>query len=144
MPAVVAPELDDAVLTPELIELGRKRAGQWSPTRDIPYLPQRAPVRSLAPGAMPPPATVRERLRHVGVDPESAGAIISRILHEGWSFWLSGGDQGAGPRFCGNILEPRYGAVWAWYAGATPAEALGGAFVLCLDEPPWGPDESGS
>ena len=104
----------------------------------VPDLPDRAPVRSVRPDALPRPPHVRARLAAEGVDPAGAGAVIAALFARGWAFWLVGSPHPQ--HFAAFVLEPRFGAPWAEGRGATPAEALGAVLVACLDNPPWGAD----
>lgn len=116
-------------------------AAGFDPWRGVERLPDHAPVRRRRPDALPRPLEVRRRLAAEGLDAASAGAIFGAILRRGWSAWLIA-VPGPPPRFTGVVLEPRYGAAWAVGEGTTPAEALGAALVLCLDDPPWPPDDA--
>jgi hypothetical protein len=102
--------------------------------KDVPNLPPTSPIRTMKPGDEPKSHQVQQRLAELGIDPDSAGAIIAAIFAKGWTFWLAGSPNSA---FAANILEPRFGAPWAHCMGKTPAEALGCVFVICLDNPPW-------
>jgi len=106
------------------------------PWRDVEQLPKRVPIRRVRPDAFPMPEQVRLRLESAGIVPDSAGALLSAILRRGWTAWLVA-LPGRPPKFTAYILEPRLRAVWAMGRGATPAEALGAVYVLCVDEPPW-------
>ncbi len=102
----------------------------------VKHLPPDAPSRRLVGHLAPKWEPLAERLDREGIRPTDTSNIIGTIFRRGWAFWLSGNAAAPQP-FVGVILEPRYGAVWALYAGETPAQALGGALALCLDQPPW-------
>ena len=99
-------------------------------------LPERAPIRRIRPDALPKPERVWPRLHAEGIDPDNASGILPAILRRDWTAWLIALPWQP-PKFTAYVLEPRLGAVWAMGRGATPAEALGAVFVMCLDEPPW-------
>jgi cob(I)alamin adenosyltransferase len=105
----------------------------FEPWRRVDQLPERAPIRHLRPDALPKPDQVRPRLEAEGLDPDSAGAILTAILRRDWTAWLVG-VPGKPPRFTAFVLEPRFGAVWAQGWGATPAEAVRAA-LGSLSEP---------
>ncbi len=113
---------------------------RFDPWRNLDKLPQRAPIRCHRASDWPRPRQVRPRLEREGIDPDSASAILSALLHRGWGSWLIA-SPGPRPSFRAYVLEHRYGAVWAMGDGATPAEAYGAALVCCLDEPPWEKDD---
>src|SRR5687768_7026919 len=52
----------------------------WDPWSNLPNLPAEAPSRTMLPDGHPKPHQVQQRLAELGIDPESAGAIITAIF----------------------------------------------------------------
>lgn len=84
----------------------------FEPWRRVEQLPERAPIRQVRPDALSKPGQVRPRLAQSGIDPDSAGALLSAILRRGWTAWLVAVPWQP-PTLTASVLESRLGAVWA-------------------------------
>ena len=110
----------------------------FAPWQQVDHLPDETPVRRLRAEDLPRPPEVTARLSGVGIDPDSASAIMTAIFRRGWTVRLVGSARSA-RQFTAAIIELRFGAVWAMANGPTPAAALGAVYVLSCDAPSWDP-----
>jgi hypothetical protein len=111
---------------------------QFDPYEGMKQLPPHAPAQSLHPTNYPTWPVWEARLRELGIDPGSAGAIIAAIVQRGYSFWLVGTvGSGRAPSYRVLVLEPEPFAVWAWSGDQPdPVSAFAQVLAICLECPP--------